>query len=418
MSDQRFIPLRKSTIIEQCSSLYNESLLNDKEGGLTNRALFFRVNKLIESLFHHQFHEQLERLKSAYAPFDLMSDTVTIEKYTQQDLLLLQSQLAIGFERILQAANYEKITPEDLEDALQQTSLFKVKLHVQFEDFDEVVFYRRGEQEKTETLVKWFGLKKLPITFTNFEKVAVYIKFKDKDYFDSQKRDLSHITPGSTIIKLFQNVPKADLEMLFPNSEVRMRTIDKAIIGGSAVIGGTIMLVTKLGGSLILLAALFSYWLGFSDKEVTIGKTELIGLAVAFGVLGGFIFKEWGKFKNRKMKFMKSLTENLYFKNLDNNAGVFHHVIDAAEEEECKEAILAYHFLLQAKEGLTVEELDQAIETWLSTSFDVHINFEIDDALNKLQQLGIVEQKGNRFTALPLREANALLVSRWDDIFN
>jgi len=27
----------------------------------------------------------------------------------------------------------------------------------------------------------------------------------------------------------------------------------------------------------------------------------------------------------------------LYFKNLDNNAGVFYHLIDAAEEEEFKE---------------------------------------------------------------------------------
>ena len=37
---------------------------------------------------------------------------------------------------------------------------------------------------------------------------------------------------------------------------------------------------------------------------------------------------------------MKALSDNLYFKNLDNNAGVFHHLIDAAEEEEVKEAIV------------------------------------------------------------------------------
>jgi hypothetical protein len=34
-----------------------------------------------------------------------------------------------------------------------------------------------------------------------------------------------------SLIKLFHNVPKADLEMLFPNSRVRMKTIDKLIIG-------------------------------------------------------------------------------------------------------------------------------------------------------------------------------------------
>ena len=54
------------------------------------------------------------------------------------------------------------------------------------------------------------------------------------------------------------------------------------------------------------------------------------------------------KFKNRKILFMKALSENLYFRNLDNDAGVFHHLLDAAEEAEVIEAVLAYHFLRTA----------------------------------------------------------------------
>lgn len=50
----------------------------------------------------------------------------------------------------------------------------------------------------------------------------------------------------------------AGLEMLFPNSQVRTRTIDKAMIGTSASVGGAIVLVTKLvGTSLLVLAGLF-----------------------------------------------------------------------------------------------------------------------------------------------------------------
>ena len=55
-------------------------------------------------------------------------------------------------------------------------------------------------------------------------------------------------------------MPKADLEMLFPNSQVRMRTIDKAIIGGSALVGGAVVLVTKLGVVLLVLAGLLEDW--------------------------------------------------------------------------------------------------------------------------------------------------------------
>jgi hypothetical protein len=37
--------------------------------------------------------------------------------------------------------------------------------------------------------------------------------------------------PGVTLLKLFQNVPKADLEMLIPNTTVRMFNLDKLLIG-------------------------------------------------------------------------------------------------------------------------------------------------------------------------------------------
>ena len=71
------------------------------------------------------------------------------------------------------------------------------------------------------------------------------------------------------------------------------------------------------------------------------------------GVFGSFIFKEWSKFKNRKIRFAKALVRQLVFKNLDNNAGVFHTLVDAAEEEDGQEALLAYTFLLKSKSEMT-----------------------------------------------------------------
>jgi hypothetical protein len=67
------------------------------------------------------------------------------------------------------------------------------------------------------------------------------------------------------------------------------------------------------------------------------------------------------KFKNRKIQFMRALSENLDFRNLDNDAGVFHLLLDAAEEEEVKEVVLAYHFLRTAARPLTAVELDRRI---------------------------------------------------------
>ena len=85
-------------------------------------------------------------------------------------------------------------------------------------------------------------------------------------------------------LKLFQNVPKADLEMLFPNSEVKMRPLDKLIISASAAIGGTVVLVTKLGASLLLMASFLAFWLGFKDDEVELTKQSLITFGIGMGV--------------------------------------------------------------------------------------------------------------------------------------
>jgi hypothetical protein len=182
-------------------------------------------------------------------------------------------------------------------------------------------------------------------------------------------------------------------------------------------VGGAIVLVTKLGASIVLLGALLSYWLGLSDKSVTIGTQQLIALGAGMGVLGGFIFKEWNKFKNRKLSFMKALTDNLYFKNLDNNSGVFHHLVDSAEEEECKEAILAYYFLLTSETSLTSQQLDQKIEKWLEDKFDLDVDFEIDDALAKLERLGLVTKQQQQYSAVNVAKGQIILDKKWDDLF-
>ena len=407
MQTARYIPFRKHDIITMCA----KELTKDQQTS------FKQLCELLASLIHFQYHGTLESLKNNYAPFDPNSDTRLINSVTDEQKALCQRDFAKDFANVLNAANFEVITHQDLQDALNEESLFKVRLEVEFEDFEEVVFYRRGESQLTETITSFWGLRKKPLHFTNYDRVAVFIRFKDKAYFESKNKLPMGFEPSSTIVKLFQNVPKADLEMLFPNSEVRMRPIDKVIIGSSALIGGAVVLVTKLGASLLLLFALFTFWGGFSDKVVTMTQQHFITLAIGIGVFGSFVFKEWSKFKNRKIKFMKALSDNLYFKNLDNNAGVFHTLIDAAEEEDIKEALLAYTFLLKSKNGLSAHALDEQIETWFKSKYQCELDFEISDALEKLKRMHLVTCTNTLYNAVNLERAKAILDERWDSLF-
>ena len=410
MTGERFIPFRKTSIVTMCA---DETPAADRES-------FRAFAELLASLLHHEFRSRLEALKDTYYPFNPDTGTRTIGELDPSERQAAQKRLVDGLTALAEDANFERIGTDDLDRAFVEESLMKVRLEADFDDFEQVVFYRRGEHTRQEEVKHLFGLRRRTIEFTNYGKVVVFVKFKDAAHFEAAGKDVEDLPfqPGSTIIKLFQDVPRADLEMLFPNARVRMRLIDKLLIGVPAVVSGVIMVVTKLVASLIPVLLLLGFWLGAREEPVELNQGQLVALGAGLMAFGGFLVRQFTKFKNRKIQFMKALSENLYFRNLDNDAGVFHHLLDAAEEEEVKEAVLAYHFLRTAQRPLTAAELDRRIEDWFVRRWDAAFDFEVDDGVGKLRRLRLVDDDGaGRLTAVPLDEAKRRLDQTWDDLF-
>ena len=397
----RFIPYRKHDIVEMC---LQDGKLAGQEENL--RQLYY----MLGSIFHFEFHQVVESLKDSYASVDPDADTRVFDNHRPLSDLSFVELL----ENLMEKANYERVRQEDLDAALNESSLFKIRLHVDFGDFSEALLFYRGVSNRRETIRRFFGLFKKDISFTNYDRVVLYIRFRD-DY-EQENTALPGCKPGATLLKLFQNVPKADLEMLFPNTAVRMRTSDKLMIGVPAVVSGGIVLTTKLGASMVLLGSLFGFWLGLSAEPAELNKTSITILLVGIATFSGYLWKQFSNFKNRKLRFMQALTQNLYFKNLDNNAGVFHRLANDAEEEECKEAILAYYFLL-IQGPMSRKQLDIAIEDWLLEQWHCNVDFEIDDALNKLLVLSLVSEENGQLSALTLERAIKSLDKRWDNYF-
>lgn len=372
---------------------------------------FRQLYYMLSSIFHFEFHKIIESLKDSYAPLDPDSDTRAFD--SAQALSNLDFVELLG--GLLDKANYEQITEAELNQALTESSLFKIRLHVDFDDFSEVLLFCRGASQREETISSLFGLLKKNICFTNYDRVVLYIRFGDD--FDGSQHGMPSCKSGATLLRLFQNVPKADLEMLFPNTSVRMRLIDKLLIGVPAVVSGGIVLSTKLGASLVLIGSLLGFWLGLSSEPVELNQTRLMILLAGVAALGGYLWKQFNNFKNRKLRFMQALTQNLYFKNLDNNAGVFHRLANDAEEEECKEALLAYYFLLISDKPLTLIELDKEIEQWLQEKWQCSVDFEIGDALNKLRALELLTETGDKLSVVSINEGIKTLDACWDNYF-
>lgn len=411
MADLRenYLPVRKHDLVDLCA--------DDSRLSAADRPAFRDFCRILESVFHFEFHSELQKLKQHHAPFDPDADTVPLQDLAPDERKAHQAGLIESFERLLQAANYDRVAESTLEASLHGESLFKVRLTVDFDDFEELLLFRRGRTEREATVRTWGGLRSKTITFLNFSRVVLLVRFRPQEHFDGQKRRDLPFQPGATVIKMFRDVPAADLEMVFPNTAVRMKPLDKLLIGVPAAIGGILVVATKLLGTLFLLGALFAFWLGLREEPVVLDQAALVALAVGFGTFGAFIWKQVTRFKTRKILFLKALSESLYFKSLDNNAGVFHRLIDDAEEEEGKEAILAYWYLLTSSEPMAADDIDRGIEAWLQERTGRDVDFEVHDATAKLERLGLVTKSGDKLAPLPLAEAKAVLDRTWDGYF-
>ncbi len=409
MNREHFIPFRKTDVVTMCAD----------ELPAAERESFLGFTRMLASLLHHRFRDRIEALKDAYHPFNPEADTRTLAELSPADLAAAQQRLEEELTALAYAANYTPLDVAELQRAAGVHSLLKVRMEINTDVIDKIIFFRRGESVRSREIPIWYGLRRQTVSFTNYARVLVYAKFKDAEHFEGTDLDRLPFRPGSTIVKLFQNVPRDDLEMVFPNVQVRMRLFDKLLIGVPALISGIVVVVTKLFATFGLLLVLLGVWLGISHREVTLNQAALVSGGAGLFAFGAFVVRQVTKFKNRKILFMKALSENLYFRNLDNDAGVFHNLLDAAEEMEVIEAVLAYHFVRTAKTPPTPSELDGLVESWFARRWDARLDFEVEDGLRKVRELGLVTGDGDgRLYAVTLGEAKQRMDRVWDDVFD
>ncbi|MEM7538182.1 MAG: TMEM143 family protein, partial [Chloroflexota bacterium] len=284
---------------------------------------------------------------------------------------------------------------------------------------------------------RWFFFEK-KVEFDLYERVVLVLAFRDEAYFKHKKVKIENLNfaPGMIYFFLYKNVPRLDLEFLFPNVRMSM-TLKDRIMFGLPVLGGIIPIVYK---ALPLLSAigLILLWyvmgidglalLDIEEDDLYTNAPELIAILSLTAALGGFAFKQYSNYKNKIIKLHKHVTDTLFFKNIATNSSVFLHVIDAAEEEECKELILAYYHLLTNPDPMTVEELDKKIEDWMRINFDTFVDFDIHGPLKNMRLLKAPIADGSQKTllhydemgfcrVLPLPEATQLMSHIWTNDF-
>lgn len=432
---EAFIPYSRQEIIELCIA----------DGiAIAERQNFRDFCNILTAYYHFKLHCSLEKLKYNFVPFDPdLHDEQLTKPSNNPDLQ--QQELIATFESILKQANYYPLSKLELKKALLEDSVFDLKTEVDFNDFEQMVCYCRGDSSETITSKKW-GFKTKVKEVAVYQKVALLIKFKEEQHFKDKPAAKAELNfkPGKIYLYLYKNLSKLDIEFIFPNIKMSMNWKDRLLFGVPAI-GAAIPLLLKLLPQIILVVGVILYLtLGYQPiNELQVKEEDvreimplLIAVLSLIIALGGFAFKQFSKYKNKQIKFQKNVMETLFYRNIANNSGVFKYLIDAAEEEECKEIILVYYHLLTSFVPLSASKLDDRIESWMKKKLGTVIDFNIEKSLQNLaaikaeircsqgneytiKQLALLKRdRYNRCQVLPLSEAKSVIDYVWDNIFD
>lgn len=325
--------------------------------------------------------------------------------------------------------------------------MINLQTDVNFDNFDEFYCYYRGDIDEHITVKKFKFFKRERI-IDILERVVLLIKFKGPGYFQAKaKKDKQYKTlnfiPGKMYLYFYKNIPKLDLDLLFPNIQTSMTWKDKLLFGVPAIGAAIPLLLRAVPNILLVIVAIFVLLKADSvvqsievDKEKVRDLMPILVATLSLTMtLGGFAVKQYTKYKSKEIKFQKEVSDTLFFKNLANNASVFQALVDIAEEEECKEIILVYYHILTSQEKLNTEKLDRKIEQWMTEKLGIEMDFDIHGPLNNLEKLRgkIVyednnedeikevpllsyDQQGN-INILPLEDSKMILDYVWDNAF-
>jgi len=412
-SRAHFLPFRRRDLIAFCAE---EGRL-DREDAERFRTL----SRMIAALYHHDFHVRLDRIEDGFAPFDPDADTRTIHPIDETEREAGWEVLLQEVDDVLRRANYQTVTDEEIDEALNTRSGIVIDLEVDLDEFQAMRLYWRGRRTETVTIPRRFLRRgaRAERQVVILERVVLFLRYQEADWFRARRRDVDKLpfTPGRLYVQLFKDVPHADLEFLFPNVRARLTLKQKLGIVLPAV-GAGVPLLIKVAASMTALFAALAIFLGLREGGNAAAMAGAVAGLTGLGALGGYLFRQYAKYKSTLTRFLKAVSEQLFFKNIDSNAGVFRTLIAAAEDEETKEAILAYYHLL-LEDGLDEPALDERIEAWFADALDARVDFEVDDALGKLERLGLVTRDADgSLHAKPLPDALRLVDKLWDGLYD
>ncbi|WCJ40254.1 hypothetical protein M5689_021184 [Euphorbia peplus] len=450
------IPILKSHLVFKLSTLIENSFQQDEFLKLCRR-----VEYTIRAWYLLQF-EELMHLHSLFDPYT-GADKLDQDNLSSEEINILEQDFLTDLFQVMDKSNFKILTNDEIDVALSGkyllnlpitvdeskldkellTKYFSVNHHVKLPDFaNKYIIFRRGigidrttnyfVLEKVDVLISrlWTFLLKLmrpDKLWTNrlsgqqkkdVKKTDEMNSRTDQDYVCVERIRLENMRisnllgktivqeptferiivvyrPASTqtkkergiYVKQFQKIPMADMEIVLPEKKnPGLTPMDWVSFLGSAIVG--------------LVAVISSL------------KAPMVDVRVTFAVLStmiGYCAKIYITYQNSLAAYRNLITKSMYDKQLDSGRGTLLHLCDNVIQQEVKEVIISF-FVLMVQGNATKQVLDKRCEELIMERFGKICNFDVDDAVQKLEKLGIVSQDTTgKYRCVTLKRANEII---------
>jgi Protein of unknown function (DUF3754) len=390
---ETFVPLHTVDLVEY--------LCKHPALATTDSGHFRQLADVILALLHHLYRQRHTQLTYAYAPLDPDRDTRLMQVPTPEERDQLTQEVFSKVGESLALANYRKLDANEINQALRAASQWGVRMRVDFSKLSRIEVYARGAKVGQRLRRTWRKLfRQEVVNVPLYQRLVVIFRTLEEhsswEQYDSRK----------VYLRMFKNVPQQDVDMMLPATGIRMNWLDhsKIVLPSVYAMGMTISRVLRN----VLLLTFVGIFKGFAMVVVIL-------FAIGFGFKSLFTST-----LNTRRRYLLSMAQNLYYQNLDNNAGVIMRLLEDGEQQEACEAILAYFVVaIQSADrtDLTLKEIDSQCEVVLKEVTGIDVDFDIEDAARDLVHLGLLRVNQDRWTALTLTQALQQLDKTWDSWF-
>ncbi|XP_020232210.1 uncharacterized protein LOC109812630 isoform X2 [Cajanus cajan] len=225
-----------------------------------------------------------------------------------------------------------------------------------------------------------------------------------KEVGETNAKDKAEVP--SLQLKIYERIPIPDLPVIFPHKKLSFRIIDTVRLDAASILG------------------LLAYFINYKFENVLSSPSAILLDVVAISALIIYGSRVVLGYKQTWDRYQLLVNKTLYEKTLASGFGSVHFLLDASEQQQYKEAILAYAILLKEEKGQVISRISvgEKCERFMYEVFKVKVEMPIDKALNTLLRLGLATETcidgKDGLLAIPCPEAYEVLKERWNSLLS